>query len=496
MVALTPQRKAELRAEKAIREGNTAFKPRGAANRAAFNVMKREFEKQTEQINSHTSSETTRVIGELGGQTERMNTEIQAKIVKSNKELKEEIESLKKNVTIGMRKIEGSQEQWIIKLTSLTVANLNNLLTTHGLPKKGTKAQKAVILSRLHPTVLQNFMDEQVSQSRPREHIAEAGTGDSEPPAKRAKHSSSSSSSSYSSSSSDSEKEEEEEEAEEKEQDHSKDGHCANDARPDPVAKWKLSYANRPNWQISLSHNQIYDFEQELAKTLAGLEPCTESEAQISLAPIVKRCARGHSVILVELPKKQEEAAPEGLKDKAHVNHSEAIAAEALAPDKDKDKESDYTYTDSEGEDGEEKKPTMEAQQAADNRREAKREKEIEANVDCLMHQIDAQKSAKKLKMLAESADHPHPFQESFDKRAQQEAAKEGFVPGVLVFLNGNSKQKWHIDKIYCDWGDTCADISTTPHESGVVRHARCHISQLTLAEPVHGPVIEQIAED
>ena len=96
MVALTPQRKAELRAEKAIREGNTAFKPRGAANRAAFNVMKREFEKQTEQINSHTSSETTRVIGELGDQTERLNTEIQAKIEKANEEVKKKIESLKK----------------------------------------------------------------------------------------------------------------------------------------------------------------------------------------------------------------------------------------------------------------------------------------------------------------------------------------------------------------------------------------------------------------
>ena len=40
--------------------------------------MKREFEKHTKQINSHTYSETTRVIGELGGQTERMNAEIQA----------------------------------------------------------------------------------------------------------------------------------------------------------------------------------------------------------------------------------------------------------------------------------------------------------------------------------------------------------------------------------------------------------------------------------
>ena len=94
---------------------------------------------------------------------------------------------------------------------------------------------------------------------------------------------------------------EEEEGGEEKEQEQSKDGHCANDARPDPVAKWKLSGANLPNWKTSLSNNQIFDFEQELAKTLAGLEDCTHSEAQISLAPIVKRHARGQGVILVAI---------------------------------------------------------------------------------------------------------------------------------------------------------------------------------------------------
>jgi len=96
-----------------------------------------------------------------------LNKEIQAKLEKDNKGLKEEIESLKNHVAINMRKIEGSQEQWVIRLNSLSVANLNNLLTTQGWPKKGTKGQKAVVLSRLHPTVLQNFMDEQTSQSRP-----------------------------------------------------------------------------------------------------------------------------------------------------------------------------------------------------------------------------------------------------------------------------------------------------------------------------------------
>ena len=91
-------------------------------------------------------------------------------------------------------------------------------------------------------------------------------------------------------------------------------------------------------------------------------------------------------------------------------------------PDKDKDKKSDYTYSDPEGKDGEEKKPTMEAQQAVDDLFKAEREEEkrieaqqvaddrlkaeteeekiIEANVDCLMHQIDAQNDARKLQML------------------------------------------------------------------------------------------------
>ena len=159
-MGLTAARRAELRAEKALREGNTSFKPRGAANTAAFAVMKRNFEKQTEQINSHTSLESSRVIRELGGQTAQMNKEVQATVEQSSKKLEERMQSLEDKVGMNTRKIEESQEQWIIKLTSLTVANLNNLLTTHRLPTKGTKTQKAVILSRLDPTVLQKFMDE------------------------------------------------------------------------------------------------------------------------------------------------------------------------------------------------------------------------------------------------------------------------------------------------------------------------------------------------
>ena len=267
---------------------------------------------------------------------------------------------------------------------------------------------------------------------------------------KKRKSSSSSSSSSSPSASSGSEEEEAQvSSGEAGGAEGNKEWEDCEEKKPERVAKWKLSSENEKSWELSITNRQIVAFIDELSKSLNRMEHCTHDQAQISLAPIVKRSFRGLSVILVELP--EEEAVPEG-------------------------------------------------RQAADDRPKAEREEEkiIESNVDRVMHQIDAQNRARKLKlkMLAESADHSHPFQESFDKDAQQEAAKEGFVPGVPVFLNGNSKQKWHIDKIYCDRGYTCADISTTPHESGVVRHAHCQISQLTLAEPAPGPVIEEVPED
>ena len=65
---LSKERQAELRAAKALREGKTTFKPRGAANRAAYEGMKEELEERTNQINSHASSGADRVIRETAGQ--------------------------------------------------------------------------------------------------------------------------------------------------------------------------------------------------------------------------------------------------------------------------------------------------------------------------------------------------------------------------------------------------------------------------------------------
>jgi hypothetical protein len=313
----TAQQKAALRFKKALENGKVSFQPRGEANKALFENMKEHLDKKAKEINVHTSSVGNRIVKEItplvalfsGGDSTNPQDRINARLLQNaanNKANKADRELVREQKAAAKAKTKAK-----------------------GKAKAKAKAEAE------------------------------------EPSAKRAKTSSASSSSS--SSSSDSEKEEEEQK-EEQGQAQSQDDRCAaepaaeaeaeadkeskysysdvevengEEKKPERVAKWKLSDANLPNWGISLSHNQIFGFRQELAKTLAGLEPCTESEAQISLAPIVKRCARGHSVILVELPKKQEEAAPEAKREK---------------------------------------------------------ENEIEANVDCLMRQIDAQNDAAKLK--------------------------------------------------------------------------------------------------
>jgi len=65
MVALTKERKAELRAKKSLETGDTSFKPRGEANKALFEKMKEEFDKKAKDINLHTSSEADRIIKEI-----------------------------------------------------------------------------------------------------------------------------------------------------------------------------------------------------------------------------------------------------------------------------------------------------------------------------------------------------------------------------------------------------------------------------------------------
>ena len=64
MVGLSAERQFELRAKKALETGDRSFKPRGVANKAAFAKMKEELGKQTNQINSHTTTEADRSIEE------------------------------------------------------------------------------------------------------------------------------------------------------------------------------------------------------------------------------------------------------------------------------------------------------------------------------------------------------------------------------------------------------------------------------------------------
>ena len=60
-MVLSKGRKAELRAQNALKEGK-CFYPRGEVNKAAFEDMKAALAKKTQEINKHTSSEADRII--------------------------------------------------------------------------------------------------------------------------------------------------------------------------------------------------------------------------------------------------------------------------------------------------------------------------------------------------------------------------------------------------------------------------------------------------
>ena len=61
-MVLTGAQQFALRANKALANGDTSFKPRGSANKAAFDKLKREFDEQTKQVNAHTTTEADRII--------------------------------------------------------------------------------------------------------------------------------------------------------------------------------------------------------------------------------------------------------------------------------------------------------------------------------------------------------------------------------------------------------------------------------------------------
>ena len=91
MVALTKERKAELRAKKALETGDASFKPRGEANKAMFETMKAEFDKKAKEINSHTSSVGDQIMKQIapvaalvsGGDSTNPQDRIDARILQN-----------------------------------------------------------------------------------------------------------------------------------------------------------------------------------------------------------------------------------------------------------------------------------------------------------------------------------------------------------------------------------------------------------------------------
>ena len=206
---------------------------------------------------------------------------------------------------------------------------------------------------------------------------------------------------------------------------------------------------NLLNWGVSLTHSQIQYFERELVETLDRLEPCTQSEAQVRLAQIVKRCAKGHSVILVERQNEMK-------KDKV---------------EKDKNWEKD---------------------------------KKVEQDVDRLMHAVSKRTEKKRSQEQHQQQNPPEafrsPFQESFDESARKLAEEKGLVPGVLVFWKGNLQRAWRVEGIRCDRGRAKAMVCD-PEPGLVVQHREYQISELVLAElsdenvPPE-PTVEEVLEE
>ena len=133
---LPKERRAELRAAKALREGKATFKPRGAANRAAYEGMKEELEKKTTQINSHTSSEAGQVVSTIKEKTQPLpgQTAMAAKCASN----------------------------------AVKVAVLNSSLAEKGIVCTGVKADKAdVLATHVPPHELQQLLEEHAGTTPP-----------------------------------------------------------------------------------------------------------------------------------------------------------------------------------------------------------------------------------------------------------------------------------------------------------------------------------------
>ena len=127
MVGLSAERQFELHAKKALETRDRSFKPRGAANKAAFAKMKEERGKQTNQINSHTTTEADRIIEE----TSRRVLET----------IGQRTQPLPDQITMAAK----------LSSQSTAVRVLDSILLDEGLECKGTKAEKAAVLAQSVP---------------------------------------------------------------------------------------------------------------------------------------------------------------------------------------------------------------------------------------------------------------------------------------------------------------------------------------------------------
>ena len=88
----TAEQKAVLRSKKALESGNSAFKPRGKANKATFEKMKQEFD----ETRSHVTKQADRVIDEIkplatffsGSESTDPQTRIDARLLQNSLNVK------------------------------------------------------------------------------------------------------------------------------------------------------------------------------------------------------------------------------------------------------------------------------------------------------------------------------------------------------------------------------------------------------------------------
>jgi hypothetical protein len=111
--------------------------------------------------------------------------------------------------------------------------------------------------------------------------------------------------------------------------------------------------------------------------------------------------------------------------------------------------------------------------------------------------EVEVENKAKDIKIKSEirviDITEPADYAEYMDEKAQEQAAKLGFVPGVPVFYRESFNHKWQIVRIYFGRGDVYADVKDADGEREWIL-----VCDLTLAEPPSptGVKIEEVCDE